>query len=122
MLSLLAPAARAEVPFDPPGTYYTSWLGNTYMDADRHKNVTEELADLCLSPNGRIFTAGYAESWGGGAEYRADDGGFIARYDRFESRTPDIPGVEMSAFFVMTAPGSRRPGATLSLERPLFFG
>ena len=55
------------------------------MDADGHKNVTEELADLCLSPDGKIFTAGYAESWGGGAEYRADDGRFIARYDRFES-------------------------------------
>ena len=77
--------AHAEVPFDPPGTYSTSWLGNTYMDADGHKNVTEELADLCLSPNGKIFTAGYAETWGGGAEYQADDGSFIARYDRFES-------------------------------------
>lgn len=55
------------------------------MDADGHKNVTEELADLCLSPNGKIFTAGYAESWGVGAEYRAIDGGFIARYEGFES-------------------------------------
>jgi hypothetical protein len=101
MLSLLAPAARAEVPFDPPGTYYTSWLGNTYMDADGHKNVTEELADLCLSPNGRIFTAGYAESWGGGAEYRADDGGFIARYDRFESGFGDpVKCVAADAEFV----------------------
>lgn len=79
------PAARAEVPSDPPGKYSTSWLGNTYMDAAGHKNVTEELADLCLSPNGKIFTAGYAETWGGGAEYKADDGGFVARYDRFES-------------------------------------
>lgn len=85
LLSLLTPAVYAELPSNPPGTYSTSWLGNTYMDADGHKNVTEELADLCLSPNGKIFTAGYAESWGGGAEYKADDGGFIARYDRFES-------------------------------------
>ena len=69
-LGLLPPSAGAEVPFDPPGTYSTSWLGNTYMDADGHKNVTEELADLCLSPNGKIFTAGYAETWGGGAEYQ----------------------------------------------------
>ncbi len=82
---LLEPAACAEVPFDPPGRYSTSWLGNTYMNADGNKNVTEELADLCLSPNGKIFTAGYAETWGGGAEYKSEDGGFIARYDRFES-------------------------------------
>jgi hypothetical protein len=82
---LLTAAACAEVPFDPPGTYSTSWLGNTYMDVAGHKNVTEELADICLSPNGKIFTAGYAESWGGGAEYRTEDGGFIARYDRLES-------------------------------------
>jgi len=85
LLGMFTQAAQAEVPFDPPGTYSTSWLGNTYMDADGHKNVTEELADLCLSPNGKIFTAGYAETWGGGAEYMASDGGFIARYDRFES-------------------------------------
>ena len=85
LLGLLMPSTRAEVPSDPPGKYSTSWLGNTYMDAAGHKNITEELADLCLSPNGKIFTAGYAETWGGGAEYQADDGGFIARYDRFES-------------------------------------
>lgn len=101
MLSLLTPAGRAELPFDPPGTYSTSWLGNTYMDADGHKNVTEELADLSLSPNGRIFTAGYAESWDGGAEYRADDGGFIARYDRFESGFGDpVKCVAADAEFV----------------------
>ena len=82
---LLTPFALAEVPSDPPGKYSTSWLGNTYMDAAAHKNVTEELADICLSPNGKIFTAGYAETWGGGAEYQTNDGGFIARYDRFES-------------------------------------
>ena len=85
LLGLFPSAARAEAPFDPPGTYSTSWLGNTYMDAAGHKNVTEELADLCLSRDGKIFTAGYAETWGGGAEYRADDGGFVARYDQFES-------------------------------------
>jgi hypothetical protein len=85
LLGFLAPATRAEVPVDPPGTYSTSWLGNTYMDADGHKTVTEELADICLSPDGKLFTAGYAEAWGGGAEYKAETGGFIARYERFES-------------------------------------
>ncbi len=84
-LALFVQAASAEVPFDPPGAYSTSWLGNTYMDANGHKNVTEELADMCVSPNGKLYTAGYAETGGGGAEYNADDGGFIARYDRFES-------------------------------------
>lgn len=85
IFGLLTLSTRAEVPYDPPGRYSTSWLGNTYMDAAGHKNVTEELADLCLSPNGKLFTAGYAETWGGGAEYTTDDGGFVARYDRFES-------------------------------------
>ena len=85
LLVLFGQAAKAEVPFDPPGTYSSSWLGNTYMDAKGHKNVTEELADMCVSPNGRLFTAGYAETWGGGASYLTADGGFVARYDRFES-------------------------------------
>jgi hypothetical protein len=80
----LTPQARPETPTDPPGTYTTSWLGNTYQDARGHANVTEELSDLCLSPQGHVFTAGYAETWGGGAEYQAD-GRFVARYDRFES-------------------------------------
>jgi hypothetical protein len=101
LMGLLIPSARAEVPSDPPGTYSTSWLGNTYMDVAGHKNVTEELADLCLSPNGRVFTAGYAETWGGGAEYKADDGGFVARYDRFESGFGDpVKCVAADAEFV----------------------
>jgi hypothetical protein len=71
------------------------------MDATGHQNVTEELADLCLSPNGKIFTAGYAESWGGGAEYKAGNGGFIARYDRFESGFGDpVKCVAANAEFV----------------------
>lgn len=76
---------QAEAPTDPPGKYVTSWLGNTYLDMKGMKNVTEELADICLSPDGKLFTAGYAESGGGGAAYMAADGGFSARYDRFES-------------------------------------
>jgi hypothetical protein len=81
---LLSPGARAEAPFDPPDKYYTSWLGNTYMDVNGHKVVTEELTDICVSPNGHVFSSGYAEAFGGGAEYSVD-GGFIGRYDRFES-------------------------------------
>ena len=46
LLIVFGQAANAEVPFDPPGTYSSSWLGNTYMDAKGHKNVTEELADM----------------------------------------------------------------------------
>jgi hypothetical protein len=84
-LLLSVPAARAETPVAPPGEYNTSWMGNTYMDNNGKKNVTEELNDVCVSPNGRVFTAGYAETWGGGASYQATNGGFIARYDRFET-------------------------------------
>lgn len=85
MAALYPQAAHAERPVDPPGTYSTSWLGNTYMDANGHKVVTEELTDLCVSPGGHVFSAGYAEAFGGGAEYSAAEGGFIARYDRFDS-------------------------------------
>lgn len=85
LLLLFVAAVQAEVPTNPPGTFYTSWLGNTYMDNNGKKNVTEELNDVCVSPNGRVFSAGYAETWGGGASYNAANGGFLGRYDRFES-------------------------------------
>ena len=77
LLVLFVQAAQAEVPFDPPGKYSTSWLGNTYMDVNGHKNVTEELAGLCLSPNGKLYSAGYAETWGGGASHNAADGSLL---------------------------------------------
>ena len=83
LLSLLILSASAEVPSDPPGKYSTSWLGNTYMDAAGHKNVTEELADLCLSLNGKIFTAGYAEAGGSGLAVKG--GAFLGRYRGFNS-------------------------------------
>jgi hypothetical protein len=101
LLVFFGQAAQAEVPFDPPGAYSSSWLGNTYMDAIGHKNVTEELADLCVSPDGKLFTAGYAETWGGGASYLTADGGFVARYDRFESGFGDpVKAVAADAKFV----------------------
>ena len=101
LLVLFGQAAKAEVPTAPPGTYSSSWLGNTYMDAKGHKNVTEELSDMCLSPNGKLFTAGYAETWGGGASYLAADGGFVARYDRFESGFGDpVKAVAVDTNFV----------------------
>ena len=107
-LGLFTQAAHAEAPFDPPGKYSTSWLGNTCMDAAGHKNVTEELADLCLSLNGRIFTAGYAETWGGGAEYKSSNGGFTARYDRFESGFGDpVKRVAADAEFVFWGTSSK---------------
>jgi len=85
MLAQFVPAACAEVPFNPPGKYSTSWLGNTYMDKNGNKEVTEELNDICVSPNGHVFSAGYAETWGGGAEYNTANGSFLGRYDRFNS-------------------------------------
>jgi hypothetical protein len=30
LLACSVMGGRAEKPFDPPGKYYTSWLGNTY--------------------------------------------------------------------------------------------
>ncbi len=123
-LSMLS--TRAEVPSDPPGRYSTSWLGNTYMDAAGHKNVTEELADLCLSPGGKLFTAGYAETWGGGAEHQSADGGFVARYDRFESGFGDpVKCVAADSKYVFWGtPGKgilRSDHAVAMVHIPLFF-
>jgi len=101
MLAQFVPAACAEVPFNPPGKYSTSWLGNTYMDKNGYKEVTEELNDICASPNGHVFSAGYAETWGGGAEYNAANGSFLGRYDRFESGSGDpINAVAADAQYV----------------------
>jgi len=111
LLGLLMQAAHAELPFDPPGTYTTSWLGNTYMDAAGHKNVTEEIVDLCLSSNGKHFTAGYAETWGGGAECQAGNGGFIARYDRL-NRVLATPGQSRGCGYAICFLGGLRAKAS----------
>jgi uncharacterized protein YjdB len=82
-LGLLIPCVQyivAQAPTNPPGTYYTSWLGNTFMNVSGDKVVTEELNTLCISPNGIVFTAGYAETGGGGASFNASDGSFAGRY------------------------------------------
>lgn len=80
VITIFLQSIKAETPTDPPGSYYTSWLANTYMDKNGNKNVTESLDDICLSPNGHVFSAGYAESGGGGASYNAADGSFRFRY------------------------------------------
>jgi hypothetical protein len=80
ILALYVQTIQAEEPGNPPGTFYTSWLGNTFMDVNGRKVVTESLTDVCVSPNGIVFTAGYAEAWGGGASFNASDGSFAGRY------------------------------------------
>jgi hypothetical protein len=50
--------------------------------------------------------------------YRLYENGELS--DEYDSRAPDIPPVEMSAFYVMTAPGWQTSDATLSQERPHF--
>jgi uncharacterized protein YjdB len=80
LYSLTIQVTNAQKPVDPPGTYYTSWIGNTFMDVVGRKVVTESITDVCVSPDGIVFTAGYAEAWGGGASYKASDGSFAGRY------------------------------------------
>ncbi len=82
---LFLQASYAQAPINPPGTYTTSWLGNTYMDVNGNKVVTEELNSICLSPDGIVFTAGYAEAFGGGASFNASDGSFAGRYGNTNS-------------------------------------
>lgn len=113
MIAIILPvlfiqAARAEVPTNPPGTYTTSWLGNTYMDVKGHKVVTEEMNDICVSPNGHVFCAGYAEAWGGGASFNASDGSFAGRYENFNSGFGDPASVVAADDnFVYFGAGSR---------------
>ena len=75
----------AESPTNPPGSYYTSWLGNSFMDyGTRHKGVPEELEDMKAAPNGTVLSAGYNENFGGAATYNAN-GSFAGRYDGYGS-------------------------------------
>lgn len=80
ILALLVRVSCAETPTSPPGTFTTSWLGNTFMNTSGSQVVTELLNDICVSPNGIVFTAGYAETGGGGASFNALDGSFAGRY------------------------------------------
>jgi hypothetical protein len=102
-LSIFAQTIHAEEPVNPPGTYYTSWLGNTFMDVNGRKVVTESITDVCVSPNGIVFTAGYAEAWGGGASYNASDGGFAGRYQGTKSGFGDpvsvVAATENNVYF-----------------------
>lgn len=80
LLTIFAQLNRAEAPADPPGTYTTSWMGNNFMNFNGRQVVTELINDIAVSPNGVVFSAGYAEAWGGGASYNAIDGSFAGRY------------------------------------------
>jgi hypothetical protein len=53
--------------------------------------------------------------------YGPSDYAALAKDVLSDSRTPDIGVRKMSAFFLMTAPGSRTSVAGWSRERPLFF-
>lgn len=95
MHGLIWQICKAETPVDPPGSFYTSWLGNTYtaITIKGNKNVTESLNDIAISSNGHVFSAGYAETGGGGETYDASDGSFIARYSGTNSGFGDPLGV-----------------------------
>jgi uncharacterized protein YjdB len=80
---------KAQAPTNPPGTYYTSWLGNTFMNVTGRKVVTEEINSICVSPNGKVFSAGYAEAWGGGASFNTSDGSFVWRYSGYSTSFGD---------------------------------
>lgn len=75
----------AQAPTKPQGTYTTSWIGNTFMDFNTKSVVTELGGSVCVSPNGVLFSAGYAEAWGGGAAYNIADGSFAGRYQNTNS-------------------------------------
>ncbi len=75
----------AQAPTKPQGTYTTSWIGNTFMDFNTKSVVTESGGSICVSPKGVLFSAGYAEAWGGGAAYNIADGSFAGRYQNTNS-------------------------------------
>ncbi len=61
----------------------SSWVANSFSDDSVKAWVPDEMRDLCVDSDGTVFTAGYAESHGGGASYK--DGTFKGRYDGFDS-------------------------------------
>jgi prepilin-type processing-associated H-X9-DG protein len=81
------PLIAAETPVAPPGTYTTSWLGNSFMkvNGSQEETVPEELEDMAVSANGTVFTAGYHERGGGGAAFNGSTGAFAGRYSGFNS-------------------------------------
>ena len=76
--------ATAESPTAPPGTYSTSWMGNTFMKVNgaQEETVPELVNDMAVSPNGTVFTAGYHERAGGAASFTST-GAFAGRYSGF---------------------------------------
>ncbi len=66
-----------------PGTFDFSWVGNSFMNHSAKAWVPDEVRDLCVSSNGTVFTAGYAEAGGSGLAIK--DGAFFGRYSGFNS-------------------------------------
>jgi len=66
-----------------PGTLRYSWIGNTLMDHNARAWVPDEVRDLCVAPDGTVFTAGYAEAGGSGLGIK--NGVFFGRYSGFKS-------------------------------------
>lgn len=87
LLGFFPSSVYAEVPTAPPGTYTTSWMGNTFMNVngEQEECVPEVSQDVTVSPNGKVFTAGYHERAGGGASFDAATGAFAGRYSGFNT-------------------------------------
>ena len=66
----------------PPGTFATSWVGNTFSNETNHAWVPDFLSSMFVDSNGAVFTSGYAEYGGGGLEI-SSSGGFVGRYGGF---------------------------------------
>ena len=66
-----------------PGTFSYSWVGNSFMNHTAKAWVPDEVRDLCVSANGTVFTAGYAEAGGSGLAVK--NGAFFGRYSGFNS-------------------------------------
>ncbi len=83
----------------------SSWLGNSFCDDTVKAWVPDEFRDLCVDADGTVFTAGYAESHGGGASYK--DGAFKGRYDGFNSGFGDpVKSVAADGKFVYFGGGN----------------
>ncbi len=80
VLSLLAASGQAQT---LPGTLRYSWVGNSFMNHDSKAWIPDEVRDLCVSKDGTVFTAGYAEAGGSGLALR--NGRFFGRYSGFNS-------------------------------------
>lgn len=77
----LGPVEAGDTPSggDLPGSVIHSWLANSFATQKGHQSVPVTAIAIAVTPDGKVFSAGVAEGYGGVASYKA--GMFVTKYD-----------------------------------------